>query len=69
MKDAYGFTARPKDTGWPKTRRAEVSLTREESEGIQSASKISGFTLTHLGMYISPLHQHVVLRIYQPTLR
>ncbi|KAG2089629.1 uncharacterized protein F5147DRAFT_725748 [Suillus discolor] len=47
-KDAYGFRARPKDTDWPKTRRAEVLLTREESGGIQTASKIVGFTLTHL---------------------
>jgi hypothetical protein len=47
-KDTYGFRARQKDAGWPKTRRAEVSLTREESGGIQTASKISGFTLTHL---------------------
>ncbi|KAG2134046.1 uncharacterized protein EDB93DRAFT_1254655 [Suillus bovinus] len=48
MKDTYGFRARPKDTEWPKTRRAEVLFTREESERILAASKISGFTLTHL---------------------
>ncbi|KAG2105863.1 uncharacterized protein F5147DRAFT_702252 [Suillus discolor] len=47
-KDTYGFSARPKDTEWPKTRRAEVSFTREESERILTASKISGFTITHL---------------------
>lgn len=50
MKDAYGFSARPKDTEWPKTRRAEVLFTKEESGRIQTASKIYGFTLTHLGM-------------------
>lgn len=49
-KDTYGFSARPKDAGWPETRRAEVLFTREESGGIQTASRISGFTLTHLGM-------------------
>ncbi|KAG1730003.1 hypothetical protein EDB19DRAFT_1741850 [Suillus lakei] len=48
MKDTYGFRARPKDTEWPKTRRAEVLFTREESGRIQTASKISGFTLTHI---------------------
>jgi hypothetical protein len=47
-KDTYGFSARPKDTEWPKTRRAEVLFTKEESERIQAASKIYGFTLTHL---------------------
>ncbi|KAG2134036.1 uncharacterized protein EDB93DRAFT_1331335 [Suillus bovinus] len=47
-KDKYGFSARPKDTKWPKTCRAEVLFTREESERILAASKISGFTLTHL---------------------
>lgn len=47
-KDTYGFSARPKDTEWPKTRRAEVLFTKEESAAIQSASKISGYTLTHL---------------------
>ncbi|KAG2048192.1 hypothetical protein BDR06DRAFT_1013206 [Suillus hirtellus] len=47
-KDTYGFSARPKDTEWPKTRRAEVSFTREESERILTASKISGFTITHI---------------------
>ncbi|KAG2745157.1 hypothetical protein P692DRAFT_201720654 [Suillus brevipes Sb2] len=46
--DTYGFSARPKDTEWPKTRRAEVLFTKEESAAIQSASKISGYTLTHL---------------------
>ncbi|KAG2119206.1 hypothetical protein DEU56DRAFT_929802 [Suillus clintonianus] len=48
MKDTYGFRARPNDTQWPKTRRAEVLFTKEESERIQTASKIFGFTLTHL---------------------
>ncbi|KAG2142357.1 hypothetical protein DEU56DRAFT_855016 [Suillus clintonianus] len=47
-KDTYGFRDRPKDTEWPTTRRAEVLFTKEESERIQSASKVSGFTLTHL---------------------
>lgn len=47
-KDTYGFSARPKDTEWPKTRRAEVSFTREESERILTAPKISGFTITHI---------------------
>lgn len=47
-KDTYGFSARPKDTEWPRTRRAEVLFTKEESEKILTASKISGLTLTHL---------------------
>ncbi|KAG2747223.1 hypothetical protein P692DRAFT_20954547, partial [Suillus brevipes Sb2] len=47
-KDTYGFSTRPKDTEWPKTRRAEAVFTMEESAAIQSASKISGYTLTHL---------------------
>ncbi|KAG2742301.1 hypothetical protein P692DRAFT_20906088 [Suillus brevipes Sb2] len=48
MKDTYVFSARFKDTEWPKTRRTEVLFTKEESAQIQTASKISGFTLTHL---------------------
>ncbi|KAG2752589.1 hypothetical protein P692DRAFT_20830049 [Suillus brevipes Sb2] len=40
-KDTYGFNARPEDTERPKT-------PRRESAKIQTASKISGFTLTHL---------------------
>ncbi|KAG2742864.1 hypothetical protein P692DRAFT_20839899 [Suillus brevipes Sb2] len=47
-KDTYGFSARPNDTEWPKTRRTEILFTKEESTKIQTASKISGFTLTHL---------------------
>jgi hypothetical protein len=31
MKDAYGFRALQKDKEWPKTRRAEVLFTWEES--------------------------------------
>lgn len=50
MKNAYGFRARPRDAEWPKTRRAEVLFTREESERILTATKTSGFTLTHIGM-------------------
>ncbi|KAG2127621.1 uncharacterized protein EDB93DRAFT_1186558 [Suillus bovinus] len=50
-KDKYGLALRPKDTKWPKTCRAEVLFTREESERILAASKISGFTLTHLGRF------------------
>ncbi|KAG1839729.1 hypothetical protein DFJ58DRAFT_733179 [Suillus subalutaceus] len=47
-KDMYRFRACQKDTEWPKTCCAEVLLMREESGGILTASKISGFTLTHL---------------------
>lgn len=49
MKDAYGFRALQKDKEWPKTRRAEVLFTKEESERILVAAKTSGFTLTHIG--------------------
>ncbi|KAG1884382.1 hypothetical protein F4604DRAFT_1677020 [Suillus subluteus] len=48
VKDMYGFRACLKDTEWPKTHHAEVLLTREESGGILTALKISGFTLTYL---------------------
>jgi hypothetical protein len=34
--------------------RAEVLFTKEESAKIQTASKISGFTLTHLGTSPTP---------------
>ncbi|OJA15103.1 hypothetical protein AZE42_05575 [Rhizopogon vesiculosus] len=47
-KDAYGFKDCRKDMEWPKTRRAEVLFTREESARILAAAKTSGFTLTHV---------------------
>ncbi|KAG1861742.1 hypothetical protein DFJ58DRAFT_871684 [Suillus subalutaceus] len=69
-EDTYRFSARPKDTGWLKTRRAEVLFTMEESAGIQTALRISGFTLTHLANFrgrLDPnhaLHPGYVLGVF-----
>ncbi|OAX40857.1 hypothetical protein K503DRAFT_855076 [Rhizopogon vinicolor AM-OR11-026] len=46
--DTHGFKDRPKNMEWPKTRRAEVLFTREESARILAEAKTSGFTLTHV---------------------
>src|SRR5882757_4158200 len=53
MKDTHGFKHRPKNMEWPKTRRAEVLFTREESARILAEAKTSGFTLTHVGTYLT----------------
>ncbi|OAX32736.1 hypothetical protein K503DRAFT_584758 [Rhizopogon vinicolor AM-OR11-026] len=47
-KDAHGLNDCRQDTEWPKTRRAEVLFTREESARIIAAARAFGFTLTHV---------------------
>ncbi|OJA15107.1 hypothetical protein AZE42_05582 [Rhizopogon vesiculosus] len=48
-KDAHGLNDCRQDTEWPKTRRASVLFTREESARIIAATRAYGFTLTHVG--------------------